>query len=240
MKRIIAVVAVLAISLGSGLLFAEEPARRPAVPVDEITPEAGDKNLKTVPAEQKQNPGPDETNLRNSEWRGLLHSANQVREAAMTIMVLAVTLFAVLVLGALVVFTAGIAPNAVARTSVVTRDHPIRSFVVGAVALAFGSMFTIATKGVLGIIFAPVLTSALLIGLAGVSEHLGRNLCHLSGKEGNRIGHIAAGWTTFSLVSVVPLVGWFGFFPYYCAVGVGAFFSSLRGGRKTTEAYDRA
>lgn len=170
--------------------------------------------------------------IKNSDWRNLMQSARQVREASMTIMVLALTLFSMVVLGGLVLFTAGLAPNAVARSSVATRDHPVRAFFIGAVVLSLGTIATVVTKGLLGIVIAPVLVSALLIGLAGVSEHLGRNLWHLAGKEGNRIGHIAAGWGTFSLVALVPLVGWFGFLPYYASVGVGSFFAGLVGGRR--------
>jgi YHS domain-containing protein len=190
---------------------------------------------RTAPEKEAETPPPaydENAPIKNADWRNLMNSARQVREAAMTMMVLAVTLFSILVLGGLVLFTAGLAPNAVARSSVATRDHPIRSFLVGATVLFVGGLAMAVTKGILGVVIAPVLTAALLIGLAGVSEHLGRNLWHLAGKEGNRVGHIAAGWGTFALVAVVPLVGWFGFLPYYAAVGVGSFFSGMFGGNK--------
>lgn len=185
-----------------------------------------------APAPAAKQPPTDETAVRNSEWRSLLHTASQVRQAAMTLMVLALTLVSVVMLGGLVLFTAGLAPNAVARSSVATRDHPVRCFAIGTVVLLLGSIATVVTKGLLGVVVAPVVVSALLIGLAGVSEHLGRNVWHLAGKEGNRVGHLLAGWGTFSLVALVPLVGWFGFLPYYAAVGVGSFFAGLMGGRR--------
>lgn len=233
MKRIL-VAAVLA--LASLSARAEDPAENRAEPVESKEKRASvEEPAKPTVENPKPEWKPDDSAMRNSEWRGLIHSANQVRDAAMTMMVLAVTFCSVIVLGGLILFTAGLAPNAVARSSVATRDHPVRAFFIGAVVLTLGSIATAVTKGALGIVVAPVLVSALLIGLAGVSEHLGRNLWHLAGKEGNRIGHIAAGWGTFSLVALVPLVGWFGFLPYYAAVGVGSFFAGLIGGGRKPE-----
>ncbi len=226
MKRIL--IAVM-FGLAASCVRAEEPEANRA------TPPGAEEKLAPEGEAPKPEWKPDESAMRNSEWRGLLHSANQVRDAAMTMMVLTVTFFSVIVLGGLILFTAGLAPNAVARSSVATRDHPIRAFLIGTVVLVLGSLATVVTKGLLGIVVAPVLVSALLIGLAGVSEHLGRNLWHLAGKEGNRIGHIAAGWGTFSLVALVPLVGWFGFLPYYAAVGVGSFFAGMIGGGRRPE-----
>lgn len=222
---------------------ADEPASKPADPAapDAVESKEASAEEKEAKAQETKWAIEQEKPIKNSEWRNVLRNANQTREAAMGIFTIVVTLFTILALGMLVVFTAGIAPNAVAKSSIVTRDHPVRSFVLGAVALTVGFVATFATKGVLGIVFIPLLTTALLIGLAGVSEHLGRNLWHLAGKEGNRVGHIAAGWTTFAFVSVVPLVGWFGFLPYYGAVAVGSFFSSMLGrSRPAADPYARA
>ncbi|MEK7468181.1 MAG: hypothetical protein AAB074_12275 [Planctomycetota bacterium] len=231
MKRFLVAVAV---AMSSVAAWAEDEAgRRAAEPVGE---NAASESAEPAPADPAPPAYDANAPITNADWRNLMNSARQVREASMTIMVLAVTLFSILVLGGLVLFTAGLAPNAVARSSVATRDHPVRCFAIGAVVLVLGGLATALTKGLLGIVVAPVLTAALLIGLAGVSEHLGRNLWHLAGKEGNRVGHIAAGWGSFALVAVVPLVGWFGFLPYYASVGVGSFFSGLIwGGEKRAE-----
>ncbi|KAF0242919.1 MAG: hypothetical protein FD180_3674 [Planctomycetota bacterium] len=241
MKRFLVAVAVVVMSLAvraedEAGLRAGEPELKRATSDEPAGGEAVDSETAdpTPPAYDPNAP------ISNADWRNLMNSARQIRETSMTIMVLAVTLFSILVLGGLVLFTAGLAPNAVARSSVATRDHPIRSFAIGAVVLVLGGLATALTKGILGIVVAPVVTAALFIGLAGVSEHLGRNLWHLAGKEGNRVGHIAAGWGTFALVAVVPLVGWFGFLPYYAAVGVGSFFSGLIwGGKRVEEPYGR-
>lgn len=232
MKRLLAAVILAMAGLAAG---AEEGlAGRDAASGEDTRVEPADpaKDGGAKSGAAKEAPGADESAMRNSEWRNLLHTASQVRQAAMTMMVLALTLVSVVMLGGLVLFTAGLAPNAVARSSVATRDHPVRCFAIGTVVLLLGSIATVVTKGLLGVVVAPVVVSALLIGLAGVSEHLGRNVWHLAGKEGNRVGHILAGWGTFSLVALVPLVGWFGFLPYYGAVGVGSFFSGLIGSRR--------
>lgn len=238
MKTLLAIVmvgvAALAVSAEDAKRAPDEPVSVEGGPAAEETAKP-DSSLTEPPKYDENAP------ISNADWRNLMNSARQVREASMTIMVLAVTLFSILVLGGLVLFTAGLAPNAVARSSVATRDHPVRCFAIGAVVLVLGGLATAMTKGLLGIVVAPVATAALLIGLAGVSEHLGRNLWHLAGKEGNRVGHIAAGWGTFALVAVVPLVGWFGFLPYYASVAVGSFFSGLiwGGGKRLAEPLGR-
>ena len=216
---------------------AEEPApteakarcRRETRPEGLATDPAADTAPKSV--EEPPDPAPNKP-IENREWRSVLHSAGQVREAAVTVMVVLTTFCTILSLGALLIFTAGIAPNATARASSATRDHPLRSFFVGAAALLAGALATAATKGILGLLLLPIFTAAVLIGLAGVSEQIGRNLWHLTGKEGHRVGHLTAGWAVFSLVSIFPFIGWFGFFPYYAAVGVGSFFSTLFGGKR--------
>jgi hypothetical protein len=197
----------------------------------------------TDPAPKTAETSPEDTSdnkpIENREWRNVLHSSRQVREAAVTITAVVSTLFGILAFGALLLFTAGVAPNAVARASMATRDHPIRSFAIGAATIAVALVATVATRGILGILTLPFFTVAYFVGLAGVSEHIGRNLSHLAGKEGHRVGHLAAGWSVFALVSCVPLIGWFGLFPYYSAIGVGAFFAAILGGRPKAEGFGR-
>jgi hypothetical protein len=200
-----------------------------APPESREAPEAADAAPPAEPAppaeEAKRFP-----DRRDAAWTAV-NAQHRVREAAALFVGVVTAFVTILCLGALLLFTSAVAPQATARASVAVRDHPIRSFGVGIATIGVGTLLAALTAGVAGILLLPVFTAALFIGLAGVSEHIGRNVTHLAGKEGNRVGHLAAGWSVFSLVSLCPFIGWFGFFPYYTGAAVGAFFTTILGGR---------
>lgn len=237
MKRFLSAVVVLVLTCGVALAQEESGKRRAAEP--EVEQPGAETPAPPEARPAAHPPDPDHNRaLEPREFRGVIHSLNQIRDGAVALTTTLIIGLSSLMLAALLVFTGAVAPQATARASIAVRDHPLRSFGIGAVALLLGTLLAAATRGVAGIFLLPIFSAAVCIGLAGVCEQIGRGVVHLAGREGNRVAHLLAGCAVFSFVSIIPLLGWFGIFPYYLAVGVGAFFSTLLGGKRPLAAPD--
>ncbi len=121
-------------------------------------------------------------------------------------------------------------PRVVERTQASIDLLPGRSFIIGLVNLLFfgaiASGFAALGNGLgAGIFLLPA-----LVILAGLVIALGIGLTGMAGMVGERIfpdngrpGQIARGSIVLVLGSLTPFIGWFGFFPYISAVGLGGF-----------------
>ncbi len=121
-------------------------------------------------------------------------------------------------------------PRVVERTRSAAELLPGRSFVIGLVNILFfgaiASGFTALSNGLgTGIFILPalVILSGLVIGiglgLTGMAAITGERLF----PDEARRKQIAWGAAVLLLASLTPVVGWFGFLPYLCSIGLGGF-----------------
>lgn len=118
-----------------------------------------------------------------------------------------------------------VAPEATRRVSATAGERSLASFFVGlpilGVSLFAAGTLLHAAPG-LGVLAVGGLGLTALFGAGAACEDIGRRIFTACGKNGNRAGHLAAGWASWWFASAVPGAGWFVVFPYVMASGVGA------------------
>ena len=79
----------------------------------------------------------------------------------------------------------------------------------------------------LNVVVISLFGCAVLVGWSSASEDIGRRLFWISGREGSRASHLAAGWLVFVYASSFPILGWFVIFPVVTWAGLGSLAMSL-------------
>jgi hypothetical protein len=113
-------------------------------------------------------------------------------------------------------------PNASKKISSQLDGKRPLCFLVGLLNVLFLFALTAVTKGKLGVIALPVFTILFVLGIAAVSEDLGRRFHRMAGVEGSRFGWFLSGWLLTFFTSVIPFLGWFIIAPYFVFLGCGS------------------
>lgn len=126
-------------------------------------------------------------------------------------------------------------PNTVKRAEARLRHTPGRSFALGLPIVGFISFITISILDTgagplraVGVGLAGVLFFLTAVGSASMCRLLGDRLGRISNPN-SELAHLLRGALVYELAALVPLLGWFIFFPIMAVLVVGsATFSLLR------------
>jgi hypothetical protein len=117
-------------------------------------------------------------------------------------------------------------PRAVEQTRVAATESPTRSLILGLVNAVFLSVLAIAimsleiqTLNLIALVLLAILIAGLTVGLTAMTRILGSRLFPAMGE----IKRSIAGSLVLILACLMPVVGWFGLFPYVGMRGLGAF-----------------
>lgn len=130
---------------------------------------------------------------------------------------------------ALLLLLMAVMPNLSGRAARKAQTRPFLSPLTGLAPLVLTVLFVgvAGNAPVIGIAGLALLTPLTLLGLASVSEALGRKVFLLAGREGSRPVELLVGWPLVVLASSIPFVGWFIIYPYVLLVGMGSVILSV-------------
>jgi hypothetical protein len=122
-------------------------------------------------------------------------------------------------------------PNALKKISAQLDGKKPLCFLVGLLNVLFLIALTAVlakpTKGRIVIVTLPMFTILFVLGIAAVSQDLGRKFHRMAGVEGSRFGWLLSGWLLTFFTSVIPFLGWFVIAPYFVSIGCGSVIVAL-------------
>lgn len=121
-------------------------------------------------------------------------------------------------------------PRAVEQTRLAATESPTRSLILGLVNAIFLSALAIAIMSLnvealnlIALVLLAILVAGLAVGLTAMARFLGLRLFPGMGE----IKRTLAGSLVLILACLMPVVGWFGLFPYVGLRGLGAFVMAM-------------
>jgi hypothetical protein len=136
----------------------------------------------------------------------------------------ALMLLAVLLLFAgfaVLVLVVVLAPDVTAALALEGRGSLPKRFFVGVANVLFLVILSKVTLDVLAVVIVPFLAVTLLLGLAVLSDEVGRRIQRVAGADWNRLTRMGAGWATLYLAGWFPVAGWFVVAPVTLGVAWG-------------------